>query len=127
VSCEEAVVVTQCGTVEDLNDAVDPDERAGQGIGLGKADGELIWMWHVADYGERPDGQRVNGVVLIVADHEDAILAASAQQSPDLSPPHHSASRTAMSLLLSIRAWSSAICCVVLRRRYSPYAWAAAR
>ena len=35
---EEAVVVSKRGAVEDLHDAVDPDERAGNGVGLGEAD-----------------------------------------------------------------------------------------
>jgi hypothetical protein len=50
------VVVSKRGAVEALNDAVDPDERAGEGIGLGEADRELVGMWwYLAGDGEGPD------------------------------------------------------------------------
>src|SRR5262249_9578489 len=123
----ETTVVAERGAVLDLYDTMDTNVRPGQRIPRTEPYRQLVAVGHIAGDCESPDGQLLHGVVLVVADDEHAVLTTATQQSPDLTPSHHCASRSAISLLASMSAWSSASCSGLRRRRNSPYAWAAAR
>lgn len=116
------MVVAQRGSIKDLDHCVDSDVCADEGIFLAEAYCQVIGVWYVPNDGQCPDGELINAVVFVVADDQDSMLASSAQQGPDLSPAHHWESRSAMSLLLSIRSLSASACWGVWRRMYSPYA-----
>ncbi len=101
------MIVTQRIPIQDLHHTVDSDVRAWEGVVAVEAYRKMVRMGYLANDGQRPDGKLVDAVVLVIADHQNPMLATSTQQGPDLPTSHQCESRRAMSLLSSISARSA--------------------